>query len=72
MSNPSSNVAAAQPFTDTERLDFLERQSVKFQTKTAADPDYTVYLFGAQGLLVFTGATARDAIDSAMHDTNPY
>ena len=70
MNNPISPTAPAQVFTDTERLDFLSRQSVKFESKTPVDSDYYVQVFPAKGVKVFSGATARDAIDSAMRGSS--
>ena len=65
--NNFSYAPAAPPITDTERLEFLERQNLKFETHTATDPDYKVFMFGGQGVKTFIGRSAREAIDSAIH-----
>lgn len=52
--------------TDTERLDFIERNNLKVHTRTVDDPTFSVFLFKDSGVRVFSGASAREAIDSAI------
>jgi hypothetical protein len=61
--------------TDTERLDFIEREgfSVGCQWKNtgwAGGPKWLLFVYASQPMEKFEGATLREAVDAAIAAVN--